>query len=202
MAGPYPGFFKDRDGCSALCERDGLVLQFYKEAPMSYGRFFLIHAFVWLALFHVSAFAQPGGCSDEKSHQFDFWIGEWEVTSQGQLAGTNSIRPILDGCVLQETWSGSSGSKGTSLNFFNPSSGKWHQLWVWKNGTTLPPLSGGYHQGKMVLEGQAPNQKGVLTWHRISWHDNDDGTVRQHWETSVDDGKSWSTLFDGLYRKK
>jgi len=37
---------------------------------------------------------------------------------------------------------------------------------------------------------------------RISWHDNSDGTVRQHWETSADAGKSWQTAFDGLYRKK
>ena len=39
----------------------------------------------------------PAKCSDEKSHQFDFWIGEWEVYSGEQLAGHNRIEPILDG---------------------------------------------------------------------------------------------------------
>ena len=55
--------------------------------------------------------AQPvGACADEKkSHQFDFWIGEWEVTAGGKPAGMNSIQPILDGCVLQENWKGSGG---------------------------------------------------------------------------------------------
>ena len=25
--------------------------------------------------------AQQEGCSDDKPHEFDFWIGEWEVTA-------------------------------------------------------------------------------------------------------------------------
>ena len=35
-----------------------------------------------------------------------------------------------------------------------------------------------------------------------TWYDNADGTVRQHWEQSKDGGKSWTTAFDGLYKKK
>ena len=35
---------------------------------------------------------------------------------------------------------------------------------------------------------------------RITWTPNADGSVRQHWETSTDDGKTWKTSFDGLYR--
>jgi hypothetical protein len=50
----------------------------------------------------IAAQVAPTCSEDEKSHQFDFWIGEWDVYSQEQLAGTNSIRPILGGCVLQE----------------------------------------------------------------------------------------------------
>jgi hypothetical protein len=29
----------------------------------------------------------------------------------------------------------------------------------------------------------------------------DGGKVRQHWESSADDGKTWTTAFDGLYAK-
>ena len=87
--------------------------------------------------------AQTGSsCSDPKSHQFDFWIGSWEVYADGSLAGHNTIEPILDGCVLQESWQGSSGSAGTSLNFFNLQTERWQQFWVWRNGTTLD-LEGG-----------------------------------------------------------
>jgi hypothetical protein len=138
-------------------------------------------------------------CSDEKSHQFDFWIGEWEVSAGGELAGHNSIRPILDGCVLQETWSGVKGSAGSSFNFYDPQAKKWRQLWVWRNGTTLE-LEGDYADGKMVLEGESIDREGKKIQNRITWHENPDGSVRQHWE--VRDGKQWTTAFDGTYRKK
>ncbi|MCZ6650014.1 MAG: hypothetical protein O7D35_05035, partial [Acidobacteria bacterium] len=91
--------------------------------------------------------AEPAkACSSDEAHDFDFWIGEWDVVADGKLAGTNSIQPILDGCVLQEMWSGSQGSAGSSLNFHNPRTGKWHQFWVWRNGTTLD-LSGAFKDG-------------------------------------------------------
>jgi hypothetical protein len=142
----------------------------------------------------------PPTCSDTRSHQFDFWIGEWEVYSGEALAGHNSIEPIVDGCVLQETWRGSSGSAGTSFNFFNPEKGKWQQFWVWRNGTTLE-LEGGYSEGKMILQGESRDQEGKPIQNRITWHDNADGSVRQHWEISQDSGETWATAFDGLYRK-
>ena len=137
----------------------------------------------------------------EKAHQFDFWVGEWEVFSDGKLAGSNSIRPILDGCVLQEMWSGAQGSVGSSLNFYNPQTGKWHQFWVWRNGTTLN-LAGGLENGRMVLQGDSKSRAGEALRNRITWTDNPDGTVRQFWEVSKDQGETWQTAFDGLYKKK
>ena len=56
----------------------------------------------------------------------------------------------------------------------------------------------------MVLE--APHDTpdpatGLLGRERIAWTPNADGTVRQLWESSKDDGKTWTVSFDGLYRK-
>lgn len=154
-------------------------------------------------LLPVAAASQAaGGCADaEKSHQFDFWIGEWDVFANDKQAGTNSIRPILDGCVLQETWSGAGGSAGSSFNFYNPQTGKWHQFWVWRAGTTLD-LSGEYKDGKMVLKGESKDREGKSVMNWITWTDNPDGTVRQHWQQSRDGGKTWATSFDGLYKKR
>lgn len=151
----------------------------------------------------VPAMAQQAQakCSSEKAHEFDFWIGEWEVFAGDNVAGTNSIQPILDGCVLQETWAGAQGSAGSSFNFFNPQTSKWHQFWVWRNGTILD-MSGDYKDGKMILEGESKNQQGQMVMNRVTWYDNEDGTVRQHWQQSSDKGKTWTTAFDGLYKKK
>lgn len=152
-----------------------------------------------LAIAAQAAAAQPPtSCSSPKAHEFDFWIGEWTVTAGGQVAGTNSIRPILDGCVLQETWSGATGSAGSSFNFYDPQRGKWRQLWVWRNGTTIE-AEGDFADGKMVLAGQTTAQDGSSVDNRITWFDNADGTVRQHWEVSRDGGETWTTSFDGHY---
>ena len=141
-------------------------------------------------------------CADAaKSRQFDFWIGEWDVFGGESKAGTNSIRPILDGCVLQETWSGAKGSAGSSFNFYDPSRGEWRQLWVWRGGTTLE-LAGGFADGRMVLRGRSTGRDGAPVENRITWTAGEDGTVRQHWEVSKDGGENWATSFDGLYRKR
>ncbi len=140
-------------------------------------------------------------CNGERSHEFDFWIGDWTVYGGDEVAGENSIQSILDGCVLHESWRGARGSAGSSFNFYNPQTEKWQQFWVWRNGTTLE-LEGEYENGKMVLEGESVTQSGETVFNRITWYDNDDGTVRQHWEYTKDDGNSYETLFDGLYKKK
>lgn len=163
----------------------------------------VLPAFALLALAAaLPSFAAEAPCADAvKSHQFDFWIGEWDVTAGGGNAGTNKIEPILGGCVLQENWKGAQGSEGKSFNFYNPETGKWHQKWVWKQGTSLD-LEGGFENGKMSLQGHKKGNDGKTTRSRITWTPNADGTVRQLWESSSDGGKSWQVQFDGLYRRK
>lgn len=140
-------------------------------------------------------------CAQPERRQFDFWIGDWNVTDQktGQKAGENTIVAIHDGCALQESWRGAQGGTGTSLNAFF--AGKWHQTWVDGNGLLLR-LDGGLVDGRMVLEGETPARDGTRVRHRLSFEPRPDGSVRQHWESSRDGGQSWATVFDGLYVKK
>jgi hypothetical protein len=143
-------------------------------------------------------------CNTDKYHQFDFWIGDWDVSSNGQVAGTNSIHPIHKGCALQENWQGSGegGISGSSFNIYDRANDKWHQTWVDARGTLLE-LDGAFVDGKMVLSGERPSRDGSGTsLHRITWTPGDDGAVRQLWEVSKDDGGNWSVLFDGLYEKQ
>jgi len=138
------------------------------------------------------------GCEDPRAHHFDFWLGDWEVVNaNGTVAGRNRIEAILDGCVLQETWTGTSGSAGTSLNFFDTERGKWRQFWVWREGTTLE-LEGGLVNGAMLLEGDSL-EDGKPLRNRITWTDKPGATVRQLWEVSEDNGKTWKAIFDGTY---
>jgi hypothetical protein len=160
---------------------------------------FLIAVFAPLADAQLPA-AAP--CSAPEHRQFDFWIGEWEVTlATGQRAGTNRIERILGGCALQESWTGASPSQGQSLTVWDPGDHTWHQTWVDNAGTTLH-LSGGIVNGEMVLEGQRRLPDGTEVTDRITWTPNADGTLRQVWQSSQDRGMRWTTVFDGVYRRR
>ena len=147
--------------------------------------------------------APVAACIADEYRQFDFWIGDWDVTSNGQAAGTNSVHPIQNGCAIQENWqgSGAGGISGASFNIYDQATGKWHQTWVDASGTLLQ-LDGGLVDGVMIMSGRRPARDGSgMALHRISWTPNPDGSVRQLWEASKDDGGNWAVLFDGHYSR-
>lgn len=156
-----------------------------------------------LLLIPQSQQPRPNPCDAPEFRHFDFWIGDWNVKSADgtRTLGTNVIERIAGNCGLQENWIGAGGGSGRSLNTFQRSDGKWHQVWVGMGGGMLR-LAGGLQDGKMVLEGMTagPNQQKSLQ--RVTWSPLSDGRVRQLWETSNDDGKTWNVTFDGYYTRK
>lgn len=140
-------------------------------------------------------------CDAAEYRHFDFWVGDWAVTVAGKPAGTNRIERAQQGCVLIEHWTGSGGGTGTSLNFYDRMTRRWHQTWVSSDGTVLQ-LAGGLEGRSMVLQSAAARMPdGTTQRQRITWTPNDDGSVRQLWEATSDDGKTWRAAFDGLYRR-
>lgn len=153
----------------------------------------------------------PAPCSASSYGDFDFWVGEWNVTQNGQPAGQNRIERIDGGCALLENWVSAAGNfSGHSLNFYDAGTDAWHQVWVDSAGTVLR-LKGGLEEGPaiaddtrlqiMVLRGTTRNAQGQEVQNRITWTPNPDGSVRQHWVASTD-GETWTTAFDGLYVRK
>jgi hypothetical protein len=140
-------------------------------------------------------------CDTPDHRRFDFWVGDWDVTSEGQPAGTNLVTLEEDGCVVHEHWTGAEGGTGQSLNFYDRQDGRWHQVWVANSGNVLD-LVGSYANGTLSYRGERRKPDGSTVLHRLSFHLNADGTVRQLWETSSDRGSTWHTVFDGLYRRK
>lgn len=161
-------------------------------------------AFIFCLLSASVAFAQtppPKPCPNQPEfRQFDFWVGEWDVTAQGQPAGTNSVQLILDKCVVFENWAGARGMNGKSFNIYNAAKKQWQQFWADDRGTVLE-LAGEFKDGAMRLHGQASTANGKL-WHRIIYTPLPEGRMRQLWETSTDEGKTWNAAFDGLYTPK
>ena len=148
----------------------------------------------------ATVFASPP-CDAPQFREFDFWIGDWQVFKpDGTVAGTNRIEQEYGGCVLHEHYQTAKGYSGESLNTYDLGRKRWHQTWV-DNTSTLLLLDGNLQGHAMVLEGSTTDAAGVVTRHRITWTPNDDGSVRQHWQ-STDATGTWVTAFDGLYRRR
>ena len=140
----------------------------------------------------------PPACQTAEYRQFDFWIGEWEVfLPNGNKAGDSRIESIAAGCALLENWTGNRGFSGKSVNSYDRSDQRWHQSWVDSSGSRLD-LAGVFADKRMVLA-SAPGTGAIQ---RIAWSVNDDGSVRQLWESSSDEGKTWAVQFDGKYVRR
>jgi hypothetical protein len=147
---------------------------------------------------------EPKPCTAAPYRQFDFWLGDWDVVNAaGKPAGKNHVVSLFDGCGLQENWESAQGGRGTSLNVYDAVTNHWHQTWV-DDHAGLLELSGGLEDGKMILVGSRPSmkEKGSRVIHRITWTPLSSDKVRQFWEASTNEGRTWATVFDGTYVKK
>lgn len=145
-------------------------------------------------------------CTDEEYRHFDFWLGEWDVTGAGSAQPTakSKISSKHGGCVVLEEYDVLSGAyTGMSINYYDNVREVWHQSWMANNGVAVYLEGGLNDDGAMVLSdaGHAISEaSGAIN--RVTWTPNDDGSVRQFWETSSDGGETWSVAFDGIYTRK
>jgi hypothetical protein len=92
---------------------------------------------------------KPIDCeASPERRQFDFWLGDWEVTDKAgeTVYGHNTISKREKGCYLYEEWRSASGGSGSSMNYYDPSNGKWHQLWI-DAGFSIIQTAGGIEDG-------------------------------------------------------
>jgi hypothetical protein len=136
------------------------------------------------------------------AREFDFWIGDWNVHAPGgALAGTNLIEKVSNGCALLENWTANGGGTGKSLNFHNAAAGYWQQTWI---GAAGGPVE--FREG--VLEGntmrflQRQGGPGTPLVSRLSFTSLGPNRVRQHAETTSDNGATWTTSYDFQYLRK
>ncbi len=145
-----------------------------------------------------------GNCSDHLgARDFDFWIGYWRVEgSGGAVAGHNRIVPIENGCGLMEHWRAENGGTGSSLNYFNPVTGEWRQLWISNGGGGYAiDISGGLNAaGEMAMVGEiyyfGTNTRFPM---RGVWTPESDGTVTQTFHQQSPERGEWTLWFQGRY---
>ncbi|WNC72644.1 hypothetical protein RGQ13_01310 [Thalassotalea psychrophila] len=153
-------------------------------------------------LFTSANLQAKGSCDEAEYQQFDFWLGQWQVTNpENNQVSESKITKILGGCVLLEEYNAPSGFQGKSLNIYDKQQKKWHQSWTDNSGLLLQ-LNGEFIDNSMILKGSIVDDKGKELFQMITWSLLENNKVRQHWQQSIDAGITWVTLFDGTYTRR
>jgi len=137
----------------------------------------------------------PTPCVDApERHRFDFWIGEWDVTTPaGGSAGASSVQSVSGGCALLENWTSANGGHGKSLNAFNPAIGQWQQYWIGQDGNPTEFRESTWSGDSIVFRAHtAATSKSPAMEMRLTFTPVDSSTVRQHGESSADGGATWT----------
>ena len=140
--------------------------------------------------------------SNTDYRHFDFWLGEWDVYAGGGKVGVNKITMAEGGCAIHENYTTAGSYSGQSINFFDPVDQKWHQHWVGSASDTYNYVEIDRGEGMLQFQSKYINPQGKLALSKLTFTLNDDGTVRQLFEISTDEGKTWTPGFDGTYKKR
>lgn len=148
--------------------------------------------------------------SNKQAREFDFWIGEWDVYPNGAnvIVGHSKIEMASGGCMILENWTalGLMPNTGKSMNYVNAVTGKWEQYWIGSGG--LNPnnpqkfVNGEYREGAMRFEFEQVTRQGQKQMGRFIFFNERPDQVRQFNEVSSDGGKTWTTVYDFIYKRK
>lgn len=154
----------------------------------------------------VKAQSDTTPCSLPESKQFDFWLGEWNLswkdTDGRELNGTNKINKILDGCVVQENFETADGTfKGTSVSLYNQRLKKWQQTWVDNAGAYLD-FTGEFSNDRMELSRDGKDKNGKPIQLRMIFYNITNNEFDWNWEKTDDNGTNWKVLWKIHYKRK
>jgi hypothetical protein len=141
-------------------------------------------------------------CGKPEFRQFDFFVGNWDtydMAAPTKLVARNHVTTILGGCVVREFYEQTDGLVGESFSLYDSTSGNWHQSWVTNRGGLLL-LDGGMEGARMVLTAHEKAADGSSSLLRGIWW-REGATVREKAERSTDGGKTWSPVFDIVFRR-
>ena len=153
----------------------------------------------------------PRPCDAPEFRQFDFWLGEWNLTSRMrkslgsdewlESSARNSISIALDSCVIVEDFDGYPAAelKGMSVSTYNKRLGRWQQTWVDNQGGYLD-FVGGMSNDSMILARETV-VNGRPRLQRMVFYDITENSLTWNWEMSTDSGKSWTLLWELKYAR-
>ncbi len=156
-----------------------------------------------LAPLSAHAVDKPATCADAMHRGFDFWLGDWDTFDTDAPGkppvARNTITPMLDGCAIREDYRQNDGMRGESFTTYDATRRLWHQSWVTNRGELL--ILEGRQQGRrIVLSGVDRDANGQRTI-EVSWEPQGK-EVREIARWSRDGGKTWTPMFDIVFRRR
>lgn len=175
-------------------------------------RFIYCVSFFVFTMFSLHAQQQnTPPCSSPEFGQFDFWLGEWELTWKGPQAGTpagetgravNVVEKLMGSCVIQENFDAGAGSLiGKSWSVYNANSGLWQQTWVDNSGSYLV-FTGAYEDGRMELRTAPFERNGKTFISRMVFENITANALDWQWQRSSDGGETWQDVWNIRYQRK
>jgi hypothetical protein len=143
-------------------------------------------------------------CDDAEFKQFDFWLGDWDVTNaaDGARAGSSEISKEMNGCVIWENWTTAGGPYfGKSYNTWDMNLKRWEQYWVDSSAGVIF-FHGGLKGNIMdYWTDDVPQSTGGTLLRHLQFFNLGPDKVRQFSQGSSDGGKTWHTEYDFIYTR-
>lgn len=147
---------------------------------------------------------RPAGCTSAETRQFDFWLGEWDVSPGDStvLIAESTITLHDQGCVIIEHWRPFRAAHGHSINVYDSEEGRWRQTWADASGTRTEYSGSLDAFGVMRLDNMDPAQAGAAPIRqRMNFQRIDANTVRQ-WGETLNAEQTWTTTWSFTYRRR
>ena len=142
-------------------------------------------------------------CSSTEASQFNFWIGDWELTWNDTSHGTNRVQKIMDGCAVNENfYSPALKYSGSSWSMYNPRLKLWQQTWIDNQGGYIA-LSGKFENNEMTLttaSQKLPDGSEIIS--RMVFFNITPQNFDWRWESTKDNSASWQTNWLIHYKRK
>jgi hypothetical protein len=140
------------------------------------------------------------------THDFDFMIGDWEVTNRrlkqrgigsdewDVFSSYQKAQLLMGGTVsVDESDFPAKGFKGMTLRLYDPAKNQWAIYWInSSDGLLQPPVFGRFANGKGVFAGDdMDGDKPIKVL--FDWSQTDTDSPRWSQAFSYDGGKTWET---------
>ena len=150
-------------------------------------------------------------CNSPEARQFDFWLGEWDLSWPAEQAGDavgdrqtgfNRITKLFGDCVIEENFTTDDASfRGHSVSVYDEKAGIWRQTWVDSAGGYIS-LTGSWDGETLVLRTEPSQREGETVVQRMVFSEITADSLEWEWQGSRDGGIAWNQLWNISYRRR